>query len=142
MAKVEYAWKQAGQKKSEWFLDKTQCLNHCKEHKTEGHVYLYKRLLIPNGWLPYLVKTAYQSFRWKVKAYWGVKERRHEPAWTLKASPWFDNHKNCLRHFKDMLQEGYDVVDCWGTRHYLVMRRLLGQRKRLLCLKHDKPLSD
>jgi hypothetical protein len=41
---------------------------------------------------------------------------------TLIEGPWFQNPKNCLRHFQNMIREGCDVTDCWGTRHYLVMR--------------------
>lgn len=79
------------------------------------------------------MNTKYQDFRWKVNAYWGF--RQHEPDWTLIEYPCFDNPKDCLRHFKDRLQEGYDVADCWRIRHYLVMQRLIGERRRLYCLQ-------
>ena len=29
-----------------------------------------------------------------------------------------------------MLREGYDVADCWGTTHYLVMRRVLEDHQK------------
>jgi hypothetical protein len=42
-----------------------------------------------------------------------------------------------------MLREGYDVADCWGTTHYLLMRRLWGDRKRQYFLKHlERPTLD
>ncbi|XP_056003362.1 uncharacterized protein LOC130049565 [Ostrea edulis] len=61
MAKPQYAWKQEG-KKSTWFWDKQMCLMHCKQHKTSTHpVYLYKRIVIPDGWVPFIRKTKYQD---------------------------------------------------------------------------------
>jgi hypothetical protein len=82
-------------------------------------------VVIPDGWAPLIVKSKYQSFRWIVKAHLAIRGPQ-EPDWTLLKGPWFQNPKNCLRYFKNMLREGYDVADCWGTTHYLVMRRRLG----------------
>ena len=131
MVKPQYAWKQEG-KKSVWFWDKQMCLMHCKQRKTSTHpLYLYKRIVIPDGWVPFIRKTKYQEFRWKVKAFWGLMGRQDEGDWTLIDSPWYDNEKACLHHFKDMINGGYDVADCWGTRHYLVMRRRLVPRRTL-----------
>jgi hypothetical protein len=102
-----------------WFPDKKTCLKHCEQHKADGPMYLYKRIVIPDKWLPFLNK--YQSFRWEVKA-----DR------TILIGPWFQNPKSCIRHFKNMLREGYDVADCCETTHYLVMRRVLRDHKRWL----------
>ena len=126
-----------------WFRDKEQCLKHCAQHKSEGDVYFYKRVLIPHGWVPFIVRSKYQSFRWKVKAHL-ARRGPQEPDWTLLEGPWFQNPKNCLRHFKNMLREGYDVADCWGTTHYLVMRRRLGDdHKRQYFGKHlERPTLD
>lgn len=127
MGKTQYAWKQTG-KKSAWFSDKKMCLMHCNQHKvSQEPVYLYKRILVVHGSLPFILKTQYQDFCWKVKAY--NTFRQHESEWTLIKSPWFDNVKECLRDFKGM--KGYDVADCWGTQHYLMMRRRLVERRTL-----------
>ena len=121
MAKPQYAWKQEGNKRG-WFPDKETCLNHCEQHKTEGPVYLYKRVVIPDGF-PFLTQK-YQSFHWEVRA-----TPPDQPYRTLlAASLWFQNSKNCLCHFKKKLQEGFDVPDGWGTTYYLVMRRLLPEQ--------------
>ena len=126
-----------------WFRDKEQCLKHCEQHKSDGDVYLYKRVVIPHGWVPFIVRSKYQSFRWKVKAHL-ARRGPQGPDWTLLEGPWFQNAKNCLHHFKNMLREGYDVADCWGTTHYLVMRRRLGDdHKRQYFGKHlERPTLD
>jgi hypothetical protein len=121
MAKPQYAWKQEGIIKRELFPDKETCLKHCEELKTDKPVYLYKRVVIPDGWTPFIMKSKYQSFHWIVKA-----TKADQPDRTLLEGRWFQNPKNCLRHFKNMLREGYDVADGWGTTYYLVMRLLLG----------------
>jgi hypothetical protein len=143
MGKPQYAWKQNGTIKRGWFRDKETCLKHYEQHKSDGPVYLYKRVVIPLGWVPFIVRSKYQSFRWKVKAHLSIRGSQ-EPDWTLLEGPWFQNAKNCLRHFKNMVREGYDVADCWGTTHYLVMRRRLwGDRKRQYFLKHlERPTLD
>jgi hypothetical protein len=104
-----------------WLPDKETCLKHCEQHKSDGPVYLYKRMVIPDKGLPFLNK--YRSFRWEVRA----KADR-----TILIGPWFQNPKSSLRHFKNMLQEGYNVADDCKTSHYLVMRRVLRDRKRWL----------
>jgi hypothetical protein len=119
-SKPQYAWKQNGSMKSGWFPDKETCLNHCEQHKTEGPVYLYKRVVIPDGWTPFLTHN-YQSFHWEVKA---TKADQPDKS-LLAASLWFQNPKNCLCHFKKKLQEGFDVPNAYETTYYLVMRRLL-----------------
>jgi hypothetical protein len=125
LSKPQYAWKQDGIMKRGWFPDKETCLKHCEQHKSDRPVYLYKRVLIPC-----LTFFKYQSFRWQVKAHLAIR-RPQEPDWTLLQGTWFQNAKNCLRHFKNMLREGYNVPDGWETTHYLVMRRrLLRDRKR------------
>jgi hypothetical protein len=134
MDRPQYAWKQVG-KKSVWFSDKKMCLMHCKQHKTSTDpVYLYKRVPMPST--RFILKSKYEDFRWKVKAYFAFRQR--ESDWTLLKSKWFDDANACLRDFKDL--KGYDVADCWGTTHHLVMRRVLGDRKRQYFLKHlDRP---
>jgi hypothetical protein len=99
--------------------------------------------VIPHGWVPFIVRSKYQSFHWKIKAHLAIRGPQ-EPDWTLLEGPWFQNAKNCLRHFKNMVREGYDVADCWGTTHYLVMRRRLwSDRKRQYFLKHlERPTLD
>ena len=129
MGKPQYAWKQNGEMKRGWFPDKETCLRHCKRHKSDGPVHLYKRVLIPQGWVPFIVRSKYQSFRWVVKAHLAIKAP-DEPDWTLLKGPWFQTPKICLHHFKNMLREGYDVADCWGTTHYLVMRRVLEDHQK------------
>jgi hypothetical protein len=137
LSKSQYAWKQDGIMKRGWFPDKETCLKHCEQHKSDRPVYLYKQVLIPGGWLPFLNK--YQSFRWQVKAHLAIRGPQ-EPDWTLLQGPWFQNPKNCLRHFKNMLREGYDMPDGCETTHYLVMRRLLRDHKRWL--RHrERPLD-
>ena len=94
-------------------------------------VYLYKRVPMPSTL--FILKSKYEDFRWKVKAYFAFRQR--ESDWTLLKSKWFDDANACLRDFKDL--KGYDVADCWGTTHYLVMRRRLGDdRKRQYFGKH------
>ena len=133
MGNPQYRWRQ-GEKKSEWFYDKKMCLLHCKQHRTlEEPVYLYKRIRIPDGWVPLIMQTPYEEFRWKVKAFFAT--RQEEGDWTLQKGEWFDLPKDCLHQYKKMIQRGYDLADCWGTEHYLVMRRLLGERHRLYSLK-------
>jgi hypothetical protein len=130
----QYAWKQNGAMKRGWFRDKEQCLKHCEQHKSERPVYLYRRVLISHWWFPIIVRSKYQSFRCKVKAHL-ARRGPHGPDWTLLEDPWFQNPKNC--HFKNMLREGYDVANCWGTTHYLVMLRLHGDDHNRQCfLKH------
>jgi hypothetical protein len=119
LSKPQYAWKQEGIMKKGWFPDKETCLKHCEQHKSDGDVYLYKRVVIPDGWTPFITKN-YQSFRWQVKA-----TRADQPDRTLLVGPWFQTPKICLRHFKNKLQEGFDVADGWETTYYLVMRRCL-----------------
>jgi hypothetical protein len=77
-----------------------------------------------------------------VKAHFATREEKGD--WTLLESPWFQKVKPCLHDFKNMMREGYDVADCWGTRHYLEMRRRLGDdHKRQYFLKHlDRPTLD
>jgi hypothetical protein len=116
MANPQYAWKQDGIMKRGWFSDKETCLNHCEQHKTDKPVYLYKRVVIPDGWTPFIMKSKYQSFRWKVKV-----TQADQPDWTLLEAPSFLNARNCLRHFKKMLQVGHDMADGWETTYYLVM---------------------
>ena len=96
-----------------WFPDKETCLNHCEQHKTEGPVYLYKRVVIPDGF-PFLTQK-YQSFHWEVKA-----TPLHK-----RIGPWFQTPKKCLYHFKKKLQEGFEVPT---PTYYLVMRRLLPEQ--------------
>jgi hypothetical protein len=120
MAKPQYAWKQNGTMERGWFPDKETCLNHCEEHKTDQPVYLYKRVVIPDGWTPFLMTSKYQSFHWIVKA-----TKADQPDRTLLASLWSQTLRGCLCHFKKKLQEGFDVPDGWGTTYYLVMRRRL-----------------
>jgi hypothetical protein len=40
-----------------------------------------------------------------------------------------------------MFRKDYDVANSWGTRHYLLIRRVLGDRKRLYFLKHMESLT-
>ena len=120
----QYAWKQ-GVKKRGWFPDKETCLNHYEQHgEQHGDLYLYKRVVIPDGWNPLILKSKYQSFRWEVKA-----TRPDYPDSPLLEGlwkgPWFVTSKNCLRHFKSRLQDGFDVPNGWETTYYLVMRRRL-----------------
>ena len=115
----QYAWKQ-NVKKRGWFPDKETCLNHCEQHKSEGEVYLYKREVIPKGWIPFINSKNYQSFRWQVKA-----TLPDLPDRTLLASLWFQTIRGCLCHFKKKLQKGFDVPDDCETTYYLVMRRRL-----------------
>ena len=123
----QYAWKQ-GVKKRGWFPDKETCLKHyeqhCEQHgEQHGDLYLYKRVVIPDGWTPSITKK-YQSFRWEVKA-----TRPDYPESPLLEGlwkgPWFVNSKNCLYHFKSRLQDGFDVPNGWETTYFLVMRRRL-----------------
>ena len=121
----QYAWKQDVKKRG-WFPDKETCLNHYEQHceqHGEQHgdkpVYLYKRVVIPDGWTPSIMKSNYESFRWQVKV-----TQPDQPDWTLVHGPSFQNPKNCLRHFKKMLQVGFDVPT---PTYYLVMRRCLPQ---------------
>ena len=122
-SKPQYAWKQEGIFKRGWFPDKETCLNHCEQHESDKPVYLYKRVVIPDGWTPFLTKK-YQSFRWEVKA-----TRPDHPDNPLLAGlwngPWFQNPKICLHHFKQRLQEGFEVPT---PTYYLVMRRLLPEQ--------------
>ena len=111
----QYAWKQ-GVKKRGWFPDKETCLNHYEQHGEQhggqhGDLYLYKRVAIPDGWAPFITKK-YQSFRWEVEA---------TPLHRI-IGPWFQSPKNCLYHFKNRLQDGFDVPT---PTYYLVMRRYL-----------------
>jgi hypothetical protein len=87
-----------------WFPDKETCLNHCEQHKTDKPVYLYKRVVIPDGWTPSIVKWKYPSFRWQVKA-----TQADQPDMTLLIGLWFETPKICLRHFKYRLQDGFHV---------------------------------
>jgi hypothetical protein len=125
-SKPQYAWKQEGIFKRGWFPDKETCLNHCEQHKKDKPVYLYKRVVIPDGWTPFLTKK-YQNFRWEVKA-----TRPDHPDSPLLAGlwkgPWFQNPKICLHHFKNRLQDGFDVPDAYETTYCLVMRRLLPEQ--------------
>ena len=129
MANPQYAWKQDGIMKRGWFPDKETCLKHCEQHKSDKPVYLYKRVVIPDGWTPSITKN-YQSFRWEVKA-----TRPDQPDSPLLAGlwngPWFETPKNCLRHFKNRLQDGFDVPDGYETTYYLVMRRCLEEKRPL-----------
>jgi hypothetical protein len=106
--------------KREWFPDKETCLKHCEQHKSDGPVYLYKSVVIPDRCL----RSKYHGFRWEenVKA---------KPNRTFLQSPGFKTLKGCLRDFKKMLQEKeeYDGTDDCETIHYLVMRRVLRERK-------------
>jgi hypothetical protein len=127
MANPQYAWKQ--DVKRGWFPDKETCLKHYEQH-CEQHcdkpVYLYKRVVIPDGWTPSITKK-YQSFRWGVIA--------TRPDRTLQIDlwngPWFQNDKRIhtlrrsLCDFKNRLQDGFDVPDGYETTYYLVMRRCL-----------------
>ena len=79
MGKPQYAWKQNGAMKRRWFPDKDTCLRHCERHKSDGPVHLYKRVSIPQGWVPFIVRSK---------------------------------------------------ADCWGTTHYLVMRRVLEDHQK------------
>jgi hypothetical protein len=117
----QYTWKQ--QWKREWFPDKETCLNHCEQHKSEGDVYLYKRVLIPDGF-PFLTHK-YHGFRWK-------EFSKARPNRLFGHSPWFQTLRGCLCHFKKMLQEKKEFgwTDDCETIHYLEMRRLLRDRKR------------
>jgi hypothetical protein len=120
------------------FTDKETCLKYCEKLKFDRPVYLYKRVLIPDGWLPFIMRSKYQSFCWKVKA-----TRLDQPDRTLLIGPWFQTPKIYLRHFKNRLREEYDVADGWGTTNYLVMRRHLGDCKRHYFLKHlERPIID
>jgi hypothetical protein len=123
----QYAWKQ-NVKKCGWFPNKETCLKHyeqyCEVHgEPHGDLYLFKRVVIPDGWTPSITKN-YQSFRWEVKA-----TRPDYPDSPLLEGlwkgPWFQSTKNCLYHFKSRLQDGFDVPDGWETTYYLVMRRRL-----------------
>ena len=109
--------------KREWFPDKETCLNHCEQHKSDGDVYLYKRVVIPDRWTPFTNK--YHGFRWEVFS-------KAKPNRMFLQSPWFQTLKSCLRHFKNMLQEKeyYGWTDDCETIHYLEMRRVLRDRKR------------
>jgi hypothetical protein len=112
-----------------WFPDKESCLKYCEKHKFDRPVYLYKRVLIPDGWLPFINKC--HSCRWQVKV-----TRQDQPDRILLIDPWFKTPKICLRHFKQRLREGYNVADGWETTHYLVMRRLLEHRNRHYFLRY------
>jgi hypothetical protein len=63
LSKPQYDWKQNGTMKREWFPDKKTCVKHCEQHNLNGPVYLYKRVVIPTGWVPFILKSKYQSFR-------------------------------------------------------------------------------
>ena len=116
LSKPQYAWKQDGIMKKGWFPDKETCLNHCEQHKSDGDVYLYKRVVIPDGWTPSIMKSNYESFRWEVEA---------TPLHKM-IGPWFQSTKNCLYHFKKKLEDGFDVPI---PTYYLVMRRCLDNEK-------------
>ena len=65
----------------------------------------------------------YKLFTWKVKCFWGIRvaKKRTPEVWThVKAKEWTDDLYKCAN---ELLHVNYDVVDCWGCRHYLYMRR-------------------
>ena len=133
MAKPQYAWKQEGNKRG-WFPDKETCLNHCEQHKSEGPVYLYKRVVIPDGF-PFLTHK-YHGFRWEELS-------KDKPNRLFGQSPWFQTLRGCLCHFKKMLQEKkyFGWTDDCETIHYLEMRRVLRDRKRWRRRHRERPLD-
>jgi hypothetical protein len=96
--------------------------------KLDRSAYLYKQLLISYRWTPFIVRSKYQSFRRIRKAHFTIPPVQLD--WTLLKGPWFQTPKICLYHFKNVLRKGYDVANCWGTTHYILMQHDLGDRRR------------
>jgi hypothetical protein len=105
------------------FSDKETFLKHCEQQISNGLVYLYKRMVIPEKRLLFLNK--FQSFWWEVKA--KAKLNR-----TFVEGLWSKTLYSCLRGFKTMVQEEYNVADDCETKHYRVMQCVLRNRKRWL----------
>jgi hypothetical protein len=56
-----------------WFPGKKTCLNNCEQHEFDKPVYLYIRVVIPTGWVPFILKSKYQNFCWQVKAHLAIR---------------------------------------------------------------------
>ena len=79
-------------------------------------------------------RQKYTLFNWKVKCFWGLPEgkRPYEGEWThVKREGWTDNFAKCTN---ELLHMNYDVMDCWGSKEYLNMRRPLPCFERMLPL--------
>ena len=68
------------------------------------------------------------QYKWKIIA-WNVlrKEDKNfdQKTWTLQESQWFDSKKTCIKDFKSVTKNGYDVVDSWGISEYLLKRTVM-----------------
>ena len=70
--------------------------------------------------------SKYQLFKWKVRCFSALPGNAPAvgglPEWTHKKRRWTSNYKTVLTEFGHL---NYDLVDSWGSREYLYMRRRL-----------------
>jgi hypothetical protein len=67
------------------------------------------------------------QYKWKIIAWNALRKDDkdfEQKTRTLNESQWFDNKKVCIKNFKEVIRNGCDIVDSWGTAEYLFKRKI------------------